>query len=66
MHTVTITAQGTTETIKSAHALLIAESIINGHDAYGDVVTCKTGNLFGSTWEIESNNGLIVVTIGRA
>jgi len=65
MNTVTITAGGVTETIKSVHAQMIAESLINGHDAYGDTVTYRGGDLTGSTWDIETENGLIVVVMSR-
>ena len=65
MSKVTITAGGVTETIESVHAQLIGESIINGHDAFGDMVTCRTPDapVGGQMeWHIETSNGLIVVS----
>lgn len=50
----TITVNGVSQTIGGPHAQLIGESVINGHDSYGDEVTYCTGS---DTWNINTNDG---------
>lgn len=53
----TITVDGIPQTIGGPHAQLIGESIINGHDSYGDDVTyCAESD----TWKIITNDGRLI------
>lgn len=65
MNTLTITAGGITETIRTAHADLIVYALVNGHDEFGDKVTFHSDNPEGAEWRIEALSGLIVVVVSR-